>query len=164
MQAWIRTTRVSKTLHKLLIKSLYLTKLVAYSEKNQKKGKRKSNELDDVEERLLPNGKFSQEMQSEYSASVYLFVLMCYPVSQKLQANRLKKERLPLSTIRISSSWSAKKSTQCRNKLVKTKLRRKRTLSTAVTVTRKLMRIQRKSSRSLTSTRLTCSELKVCQL
>ena len=103
MQAWIRTTRVSKTLHKLLIKSLYLTKLVAYSEKNQKKGKRKSNELDDVEERLLPNGKFSQEMQSEYSASVYLFVLMCYPVSQKLQANRLKKERLPLSTIRISS-------------------------------------------------------------
>ena len=146
------------------MKSLYLTKPVTYSEKNQKKGKRKSNELDDAEERLLPNGKFPKGMKSEFSARPYLFVLMCYPYTQILQANRLKKERLPLNMIRISSSWLAMRSTHCQSKPAKMKLKRKKTLSTAVIVTRRLTRTQRKSSRSLTSTRLTCSESKVCQL
>ena len=64
--------------------------------------------------------------------------------------------------IRISSSWLAKKSTERPNKLVKTKLKKKRE-NIVMIVIKRLMKTQRKSSRSLMFTKLICSELRVYQ-
>ena len=54
--------------------SLYLTHHLVRAEKSQKKKNRKSNEMEDAEERLLPAGKLSKK----FSIFTYMLVLNCY--------------------------------------------------------------------------------------